>query len=752
MTRTLTTAGGPMREPDGPIPDPDDPGGLSDMLTSGLGDAIESFFRRLVEDALNPLLDLLGQTLLTTPELDEVPRVAELWEQSRLFVAAAYVLVVLIGAIVVMGHETVQTRHGVKEILPRLVVGFLAANLSLLLLDKAIGFANALSASVLGAGMDPDDAAAALSDLVLGSLSNDHGVFLILIGLVVAVMLIVLLVVYVVRVAVTFILIAAAPLALACYGLPQTEGIARWWCRAMAAVLAIQLGQSLALVTFLRVFLDPDGFTLFGGATSDGVVNLLVCMALFYVLIKIPFWALAQLRTSDRRGLVGGLVRGFIAYKTFGLLRGGTTAMAARRGGSGGTTGQGPRPPSSPSPHGGRRPGGPGRPATRRGGVPPTTHGDQGMSARTRRPRPAQATLNTQVGRSYAGEVAGVRSRDDGHRAGDSAPSHDREDQSQSQPQSPSAELLAASADERASKPGSGSGGDGKAAVSPRRSYTPRGRTSDEASAVRRPGGDQPQRAVPPGSSAPRRRPGRQRAVPAGQAVRPRSTAQRPSQPERTDADRRAASERARRPRDTPSHPDARSVDATSGTTHSESGSEPAGRPPVRRTAARPVVAPPVRRLRLPLDLAPPPDPADETGPAPTRPDRRGAESPTRGPRPGVPARPGGRDAPRKPPTPSPPQQTRPGSVDIARPATRPTRKASPRPRAASTRGARAPSTTQPGGDDSNEAVAYAQQQALRAPHPRPRQTRRPDHPDRSDRSDRSDRAKRAEQLDRRNP
>lgn len=61
------------------------------------------------------------------------------------------------------------------------------------------------------------------------------------------------------------------------------------------------------------------------------MIQFLVALALCYVLIKIPFWILGSLRGGGR-SLVGSLVRGFIAYKTFGLLRGmgGGTAKAPR--------------------------------------------------------------------------------------------------------------------------------------------------------------------------------------------------------------------------------------------------------------------------------------------------------------------------------------------------------------------------------------------------------------------------------------
>ncbi|MFI9389231.1 hypothetical protein ACIG5F_49200, partial [Kutzneria sp. NPDC052558] len=66
-----------------------------------------------------------------------------------------------------------------------------------------------------------------------------------------------LLVTYVVRAVVTIMLVVAAPLCIACHALPQTDGVARWWWRSFAAVLAIQIAQALTLVVAIRVFLAP---------------------------------------------------------------------------------------------------------------------------------------------------------------------------------------------------------------------------------------------------------------------------------------------------------------------------------------------------------------------------------------------------------------------------------------------------------------------------------------------------------------
>jgi hypothetical protein len=242
----------------------------------------------------------------------------------------------------------VQTRHSIKEIAPRIVVGFLAGALSLWVATKGIEIANGLAQAVMGGGLDASTAGDTLKNLVLGSLNG--GIFIIFVGIFLAGMLIVLLVTYIIRVALTIILIAGAPLALMFHALPQTEGIAKWWWKAYGGVLAIQVGQSLTLITAMKVFLAPGGFTLFG-PTLSGLVNLLVAVALMYILFKIPFWILGSLRGGGGRSLVGSLVRGFLAYKTFGLLGGGGGGGRKPRPSGGGRGGNGGSGPTNPYAH-----------------------------------------------------------------------------------------------------------------------------------------------------------------------------------------------------------------------------------------------------------------------------------------------------------------------------------------------------------------------------------------------------------------
>ncbi|MFD4636910.1 hypothetical protein ACFWN2_06315 [Lentzea sp. NPDC058436] len=312
-----------------PAPEPDECG-ITDVGAC-VAEGITSFFSTLVVGALNPLLQTVGETLLATPRLDQVPRIAELWESSRGIAVASYALLITVAGLVLMTYETLQTRTTVREIAPRIVVGFLAANLSLLLAGRAVEFANALSYALVAGGVDPAAAGQQLAGMLANTVTSaatGGSIFNLLVSLGIIVLLVALLGTYAVRVAVTALLLAGAPLCLVLHGLPQTDGIARWWWRAFGGVLAIQIGQSLVLIVGLRVLLSDGGFTIIGPG-QDSTVNLIVTGALLWILVKIPSWVMQHVQLGGGRSFLGSLVRGFIAYKTFGLIRGGSSGAAS---------------------------------------------------------------------------------------------------------------------------------------------------------------------------------------------------------------------------------------------------------------------------------------------------------------------------------------------------------------------------------------------------------------------------------------
>ena len=340
-----------------------------------IGNAISSWFAALARDALRPLLTLFGETLLSAPQAGTIPAVHAMWATSLAIADSASVLLVIIGGVIVMGHETMQTSYSAKDIAPRLVTGFLAANLSLILISQATTIANALSAALAGNGVT---AAGALLGALTSPLAGG-GVFLPLLALAGAVLALVLVVVYVLRLMALVLLAAVAPLALACYALPQTGWAARWWWRALTACLAIQVAQALVLTAAVRVFSSAGWISLRGG--GPGLLPVLTAICLLYIMMRIPWWisrpVLSPFGPSPVRRTIKFAFYAAVLSRVSPLLRG---AAGARRPPSGaGGRGRGPAGPRGGGPGGGGpagpRGGRPRGPAAALGGGPGTRPG-----------------------------------------------------------------------------------------------------------------------------------------------------------------------------------------------------------------------------------------------------------------------------------------------------------------------------------------------------------------------------------------
>ena len=108
-----------------------------------------------------------------------------------------------------------------------------------------------------------------------------------MLALVAVILALVLAITYVLRLMAVILLTAAAPLALACYALPQTAWAARWWWRAMTAVLVIPAAQALVLTAAVKVFFTTAWVNT---SISQYLLHMLITICLLYILMRIPFW------------------------------------------------------------------------------------------------------------------------------------------------------------------------------------------------------------------------------------------------------------------------------------------------------------------------------------------------------------------------------------------------------------------------------------------------------------------------------
>jgi hypothetical protein len=368
----------------------DIPGQVEQAINTWIGD--------LARAALTPIMGLFTVALLTEPTLT-TGRIAGLWQANAVLADSFYVLYVLFGGLLVLGYGTVQTRWTAGQILPRLVLGMIASNLSLPVIGWIVEFTGALSGALWSQPLDPAGIGDQVVQVVIDAILMPDGltqIVMALFALVVCVLALAVLVTCAARIAALMLLTVLAPLMLATHALPGVDGCARLWWRAMGAVVGTQILQTLTFMLMLQVFCDKNAAVLVF-PTTGGVTDFIVGTALLIVMLKIPGWMNRVALGHSPRTFIGQVLR-TAAIAAVGYRVGVPGAYSSRmlasrlvgnrmRGGGGGG-GAGPGGPVPLRPPGPRSPG-------------PTA----GTWYRRMPPNPASGALVRAVARSNGGDL-----------------------------------------------------------------------------------------------------------------------------------------------------------------------------------------------------------------------------------------------------------------------------------------------------------------------------------------------------------
>ncbi|NRQ38441.1 hypothetical protein HII36_42430 [Nonomuraea sp. NN258] len=303
-----------------------------------LNQAMNGWFTHVVTHAIKPAFVMVGSVLLAAPPPLMLERVRELTGHVRLVANALLVLMVLAGGVIVMAYGSAQTSTTPGEVIPRLVVAVITLNASLTICQFAIDLVNSMVTALLGDGIDGQRAGNLIADKVDSAIKDLEGtaLFLVLLAGVAVLMGILLAFIGVIRVTLLLFLIIAAPLALLCHALPQTEGIAKLWWRCFSGLLAIQILQALALILAFKLVLtdSADAFPLapadpgVGDAleaivrpTASRALDVLILIGVLFVLIKIPGWVARTIWQQGQPHMLKRLIKAVIVYKTLGAAR-----------------------------------------------------------------------------------------------------------------------------------------------------------------------------------------------------------------------------------------------------------------------------------------------------------------------------------------------------------------------------------------------------------------------------------------------
>ncbi|MFI1996792.1 conjugal transfer protein TrbL family protein [Actinoplanes sp. NPDC020271] len=277
-------------------------------MTDWLMDGLVNWLAEKVVDLLGALVALLTSTVFMSPDVTVLPQVKSIADKSTLVVNACFILAIIAVGIASMTGESIQMRYGIKELIPRLVVGFMLSAFAMPLTAELISLANALTTSMTGVSAPTTETVNFVKARLKTALSDDkNSLLMAVIGLLIVVLMFMLAVSWLIRVGVLLVLAGIAAVALACYATPWTQGAADLWWRSLLGCLATPALQAVAFTTGIDLVLNPKAnLPIVLGQPNSDLLNLLLVIVLLWVTIKIP--SLMGKYVTQKGSNIGGIV------------------------------------------------------------------------------------------------------------------------------------------------------------------------------------------------------------------------------------------------------------------------------------------------------------------------------------------------------------------------------------------------------------------------------------------------------------
>ncbi|MFE9695076.1 hypothetical protein [Micromonospora sp. NPDC005806] len=259
-------------------------------MVNWLMDGLVDWLAGRVLDLLGGLLAFLTSSMFLSPDVTVLPQVTTIAGKSSLVVNACFTLAIIAVGITTMVGGCVEIRYSVKDLVPRLVVGFVLSNVAVPLCAVLIDVANSLTTSMVGTAAPSIETVTMARDHVAAAITDPSTALIAtLIGLLIVGLMFTLITGWVGRVVALVILAGIAPAALACYALPWTQAAAGLWWRSVLGCLGTPTLQAITLSTGVQLLVDPDAnLPVVLGLPGSDVLNLLLVAVLLWGTVKIP--------------------------------------------------------------------------------------------------------------------------------------------------------------------------------------------------------------------------------------------------------------------------------------------------------------------------------------------------------------------------------------------------------------------------------------------------------------------------------
>ncbi|WP_233220172.1 conjugal transfer protein TrbL family protein [Micromonospora sp. RP3T] len=297
-----------------------------------MNDLVRWLAERVI-DLLGGLLAFLTSWIFVSPDVTGLPQVQSIAERSALVVDACFVLAIVAAGAAVMLGDSVETRYTVKQLVPRLVVGFVLSAFAVPLTGVLIEVANALTTSLAGVDAPTTEAVTFVKARLASAMGDpSSGLLMLIIGLLIVVLMFLLVGGWLTRIAALVVLAGVAPVALACHATPWTEGAAKLWWRSVLSCLATPTLQAVTFSAGINLVIDPQAnLPILLGLPGSDTLNLLLVVVVLGMTVKIPSLVRRFTGQQGRSVGIGGVVLRTVALQGMARRLGGLRPAPARR-------------------------------------------------------------------------------------------------------------------------------------------------------------------------------------------------------------------------------------------------------------------------------------------------------------------------------------------------------------------------------------------------------------------------------------
>lgn len=270
----------------------------SENLEQILIDTIAGLLKNIIESITKPVVDAIMSFLASTPLLSDNSTIVNFWKLMVAITDGLFVLVVALLGLRLMSSRVFGFEEiDLSQILPRIALGFLAANASLFLCDLVIKASNALTSGVIEStgGLTH----AFFEDVVQASNIGDQKTsFVILIFLLIfEILAIVLLFAYISRLIIISLAGVLSPFIFLLWTLPKGEDFA------ITAIKGYLVSVFTIFVNVVTIKLAGSFLTL-PEQTDNSMITIAVATGLLITFLKTPNFMLQLVLATSQAGVV----------------------------------------------------------------------------------------------------------------------------------------------------------------------------------------------------------------------------------------------------------------------------------------------------------------------------------------------------------------------------------------------------------------------------------------------------------------